>query len=109
VHALDSYPPRLPRDLGQFVAAPEALASLVATFNSQVVAHVCVSRSSAPESLGLAQQALGVQREDIAVIAGMLISSTTRRRGVARALLTEACQRCAAGCGALRHADGAHR
>ena len=90
VHALDGYPPRLPRDLGQFVAAPEALASLVATINEQVVGHVCVSPSSSPEVLGLAKQALGLQSEDIAVVARMLVSPTTRRRGVARALLTDA-------------------
>ena len=90
VHALDGYPPRLPQDLGQFVAAPGALASFVATANGQVIGHVCVSPSSSPEVLGLAQQALGVQRKDIAVVARMLVSPTTRRRGVARALLTEA-------------------
>lgn len=90
VHALDGYPPRLPRDLGRFVAAPEALASFVATASGQVIGHVCVSPSSSPEVLGLAQQALGVQLKDIAVVARMLVSPTARRRGVARALLAEA-------------------
>lgn len=90
VHALDGYPPRLPQDLGQFIAAPEALASFVATANGQVVGHVSVSPSSSPEVLELAEQTLAVQRQDIAVIARMLVSPTTRRQGVARALLTEA-------------------
>lgn len=90
VHTLDGYPPRLPRDLAQFIAVPDALASFVATVGGQVIGHVCVNPSSSPEVLGLAQQALGVECEDVAVVARMLVSPTARRRGVARALLGEA-------------------
>ena len=48
VHRLDGYPPRPPRDLGQFIAAPDALAAFVAVSDGQVVGYVCVSASAAP-------------------------------------------------------------
>lgn len=87
---LDGYPPRVPKDLGRFVAAPEALASFVATTEGRVVGHVCVTPSSSPEVLGLAQQALGVPAHRLAVVARLLVSPTHRQRGIARALLAEA-------------------
>ena len=87
---LDAYPPRRPRDLGEFVAAPNALASFVAARAGQVVGHVCVSPSSSPEVLDLATRVLGVEAAHLAVVARLLVSPAHRRQGIARALLGEA-------------------
>ena len=87
---LDGYPPRLPRDLGRFIAASDALASFVAVSEGQVVGHVCVSPSSSPEVLDLAQRALGVPTQQLAVVARLLVSPAHRRNGFAQALLAEA-------------------
>ncbi|HEV2068597.1 MAG TPA: GNAT family N-acetyltransferase [Acidimicrobiales bacterium] len=87
---LDGYPPRLPRDLGRFIAAPDALASFVAVSEGQVVGHVCVSPSSSPEVLDLARRALGVSTQQLAVVARLLVSPAHRRNGFAQALLAEA-------------------
>jgi len=87
---LDGYPPRVPKDLDYFIAAPDALASFVATAGGEVVGHVSVSPTSSPEVLGLAQQALGVPPHQLAVVARLLVSPTHRRQGIARALLAQA-------------------
>lgn len=87
---LDGYPPRVPKDLDHFIAAPGALASFVAITGGEVVGHVCVSPSSSPEVLRLAQQALGVPPHRLAVLARLLVSPTHRQQGIARALLAQA-------------------
>lgn len=87
---LDGYPPRVPKDLDYFIAAPDALASFVAITGGERVGHVCVSRSSSPEVLRLAQQALGVPPHRLAVVARLLVSPTHRQQRIARSLLAQA-------------------
>jgi GNAT superfamily N-acetyltransferase len=87
---LDGDPPRRPPDLGRFVSAPEALASFVAVVDGQVVGPVCVSPSSSPAVLALATRAPGQPKEQLAVVARLLVSPRRRRLGIAQGLLVDA-------------------
>ncbi|MDT0274692.1 bifunctional GNAT family N-acetyltransferase/NUDIX hydrolase [Blastococcus goldschmidtiae] len=86
----DGYPPRVPHDLGRFIAAPGALAAFVAVSDGEVVGHVCVSPSGSPEVLDLARRALGVPEQRLAVVARLVVARPHRRQGTARTLLAEA-------------------
>jgi len=87
---VDGYPPRPPRDLGRFIAAPDALAAFVAVSGGQVVGHVCVTPSGSAEVLDLARRALSVPTQRLAVVARLVVAPAHRRNGSARALLAEA-------------------
>jgi ribosomal protein S18 acetylase RimI-like enzyme len=90
VKRLDGYPPRGPVDLERFMVPPEQLAAWVAEIDSTVVGHVALHATGANDTVHLASRHTGKAPEDLAVVARVLVSPTTRRIGVGHALLETA-------------------
>lgn len=93
VHAADGYPVNLPHDPVAFLAPPDTLGAWVAEDGGRLVGHVALrSRTSAPV-MAAAAAAAEVGAERLAVVARLLVSPESRRRGVGRALLEAAARR----------------
>jgi GNAT superfamily N-acetyltransferase len=90
VHERDRYPMYLPSDLASFIFTPGALGAWVAEEDGEVAGHVALHSRSSPAVLALAQEATGLSRERLCVVARLLVSPRHRRRGIGRALLEAA-------------------
>lgn len=86
-HRLDAYPKYLPGDVLSFLVRPDALAGWVAEADGEVAGHVALHADTAAEVMEAAQDATGLDRSRLAVVARLLVSPTTRRVGAGRALL----------------------
>lgn len=90
VQANDGYPGKHPRDFRSFLAAPDALGSWVAEHDGEIVGHVALHASSLPVVMNLASSTLCRSVDELGVVARLLVSPTTRRAGLGRALLEHA-------------------
>jgi GNAT superfamily N-acetyltransferase len=89
-HALDRYPKYLPDDLESFIADPTALGAWVAEDGGEVVGHVALHTHSVPEVMQALLSATGLDKDDVAVVARLLVAPAARRRGLGRILLERA-------------------
>lgn len=89
VHASNGYPRYLPQSMRDFLSWEDALGAWVATIDD-VAGHVALHRRSARQVMAVARRATGLEEDDLAVIAGLLVSPKRRWRGVARALFDTA-------------------
>jgi GNAT superfamily N-acetyltransferase len=88
VQRLDGYPSFLgDGGLEAFVAPDEVLGEWVAELDGDLVGHVLLRPRSAPPSVVLAAEALGVDPVALGFVARLMVSPRARRRGVARDLL----------------------
>lgn len=91
VQALDGYPSFLgDGGLRDFLQPDDAFDAWVALLDGGVVGHVVLRPSSAPPSASLAASELGVDTEELAFIARLLVAPSARRKGIAGALLDHA-------------------
>ena len=88
VHALDGYPPRLPRGLRRFVEAPGNFGAWVAEDGGRVVGHVCLNGASSSEVMTVAVEVTGA--DAFGVVARLFVAPTHRRLGVGEQLLATA-------------------
>ena len=82
----------LPADLRSFIVNEDALGAWVATVHDEVLGHVALHDSGAPEVMDLASAAAGLGKDSSAFVARLLVAPAARRRGIGRALLETATQ-----------------
>lgn len=88
IHRLDGYPSFLgDGGLAAFVAPDDALGAWVALDGADLVGNVMLRPRSAPPSIELAVDALGLAPERLGFVARLMVAPRARRRGVARQLL----------------------
>lgn len=90
VHETDDYPARLPADLSAFIDDPGAAAAWVAVLDGRVVGHVALHHHTAPGVLELASATLDRPRDELVVVARLLVHPAHRRQRVGAALLARA-------------------
>lgn len=91
-HVTDGYPKYMPDDVEAFIVQPDALASWVAEVGAEVVGHVALHASTAPEVMDVATSATGLDEDGLAVVARLLVAPAARRQGTGRDLLDRATQ-----------------
>ncbi len=91
VHERDGYPPYLPDgDYAGFISSAEAIDAWVATIDDQLVGQVSLHTRSSRAVMALAVRDLDIPKEEIAVVARLLVHPEHRRMGVAQSLLRTA-------------------
>ena len=90
VHALDGYPPRLPRGLRRFVESPGHFGAWVGSDEDggAVVGHVCLNGASSSPVMTMAVEVTGA--DAFGVVARLFVSPACRRLGVGEQLLATA-------------------
>lgn len=91
VHALDGYPPYLPNgDLFLLLFRHETLGAWVVEADGEPVGQVALHPRTGRPAMAMAADALGVQAEQLGVVARLFVSPDHRRQGTAKALLETA-------------------
>jgi len=90
VHAHDGYPSRWPTDPRRFVTPPYEDSAWVAVHDDEIVGHIALHRHDSDPALAPASRATGLDVNDLAVIARLLVAPARRRQGVGAALLAQA-------------------
>ena len=90
VHRSDGYPRYLPDDSQRFITPPYESAAWVADDDGQVVGHVGLHHAAVDPTLMAAQRATGLEPDQLAVVARLLVAPRARRAGLGRALLETA-------------------
>lgn len=93
VRAVDRWPPHRVGTTEEFVVGPLPVAALVAESDHAVIGHVAIHERSAEAVMAVAEDALRVEREKLAVVARLFVDPRMRRRGVGGALLAAAVER----------------
>jgi GNAT superfamily N-acetyltransferase len=96
VRAVDRWPPHRVGTTEEFVVEPLPVAALVAESDHAVIGHVAIHERSAESVMALAEDALRLEREQLAVVARLFVDPRLRRRGVGGALLAAAAERVSA-------------
>ena len=96
VRAVDRWPPHRVGTTADFVTGGPVVTALVAEDGEGLIGHVAVHDRSADAVMELAQDALGVDRARLAVVARLFVDPRRRDRGVGRALLQAAADEVAA-------------
>ena len=86
-HRHDRYPKYLPDDLRSFIIEPDALGGWVATDGRRVVGHAALHPRSAPPVMDVVLAATGLDEDQVALVARLLVAPGARRMGAGRALL----------------------
>ena len=89
-HVLDGYPKYLPADMRSFVMHAGALRAWVADDNGEVLGHAALHARTAPAVIDMARTATGLDDDQLAVLARLLVDPAARRRGIGRALIERA-------------------
>lgn len=88
VHHIDGYPPYVPDDhFLAFLKSEDAIGAWVAIVDNQPVGHIGLHSRSSPEVMALASRSVGVNPDQIGVVARLLVDPDMRRTGIAQALL----------------------
>jgi ribosomal protein S18 acetylase RimI-like enzyme len=90
VHAVDRYPRYLPDDIASFLAPPDPYDCWVADRDGEVLGHAALVPRGLPATLEVAADILGRPKDQLAVVARLLVSPRARGQGVGRMLLTQA-------------------
>ncbi len=90
LHKVDGYPGRRPADMRGFLAPPKELAAWVAEADGAVVGHVGLHASCTPATTGVLRQAMGLEDDQLGVVARLFVSPAVRRQGIGRRLLRTA-------------------
>ncbi len=90
VHEVDGYPVHIPADMRKFLVAPDELTAWVAELDGEVVGHVALHQRCSQASTDVVRGELGLCPGDYGVVARLLVSPATRRRGIGRRLLDAA-------------------
>jgi GNAT superfamily N-acetyltransferase len=90
VHAADRYPRYLPGDIASFLAPPDPYGWWVADRDGEVLGHIALVPRGLSATLEVAADTLSRPKEQLAVVARLLVSPRARGQGAGRMLLTEA-------------------
>ena len=93
VRAVDRWPPHRVGTTEEFVVGSSTLAALVAESDQAVIGHVAIHERSAEPVMAVAEDALRLEREQLAVVARLFVDPHLRRAGVGGALLAGAVDR----------------
>lgn len=91
VHATDGYPLYTPDDdfLG-LLDTPEAITAWVAVVDGEIIGQISLHSRSSTQVMALAVDQLGVASDQLGVVARLIVDPSSRRVGVAKALLDTA-------------------
>ena len=89
-HRVDGYPKYMPDDLRSFIVDKDALGAWVAQNEHEVLGHVALHRRSESKVMEEIRTTTGLEGDQVAVVARLLVSPAARRQGTGRALLDRA-------------------